>query len=54
MENNFVMKSSAKDRVRMANQRSMVGLARSRVEQGFEASSGTVDEERADGGGGVR
>jgi len=34
----------------MTHQRRMSGVFRARIQQGFEAASGTVEEQRADGG----
>ena len=49
VEHDFVVQRSAKQRMRMADQRRMSGVRGSRVEQRFQASSGTVEKQRPDG-----
>jgi hypothetical protein len=50
MEDDFVVERAAEERMGMADERGMAGVGRASVEQGFEASGGAVEKERADGG----
>ena len=50
VEDNFVVQRSAVERMRMTNNGGMGGGGRAGIEQGFEASSGAGDGQRADGG----
>ena len=48
VEHDFVVQRSAKQRMRMADHRSVRRVRRSRVEQGFQASRRTVEKQRTD------
>jgi len=48
VEDDLVVQRSAKQRMRMADQRSVRRVVSSGVEQSFQASCGTIDEERTD------
>lgn len=44
VEDNFVVQRSAEQGMRMANQRRVSGIFRARIQQGFQAAGGTVEE----------
>jgi acetylornithine deacetylase len=48
MKHDFVVQRSTVPRMRMANQRGVRSVRRARVQQGFEASRGTLKKKRAD------